>query len=276
MSRAVVLPLKPQVFAILSALIEERSGLHYSLDDLEVIDDKLSTRAIEAGFDSLLDYYYYLRYDPASGPELDALLNALVVNETYFFRELDSLQCMVANVVAPLVAAGNRPRIWCAACATGEEPFTIAMLLADRGLLGKVELVASDLSTRAIARAQTGEYGLRSLRQSSPDPLASRWLVVHKGRIRVHAALKEAIQWKRLNLVDAEAIAGLGLFDVIVCRNVLIYFSAETSRRVIRSLTAALRPSGALLVGVSESLLRFGTVLFCEERGGVFLYRKEP
>lgn len=270
------LPLRPPVFAILSALIEEQSGLHYTLDDLDLIADKLSLRAVEAGFDSLLDYYYYLRYDPAAGPELDAMLNSLVVHETYFFRELDSLERMLSDFIEPLVAAGKRPRIWCAACATGEEAFTIAMLLADKGLLGKVEILASDLSERALTRARAGEYGLRSLRHDPPSPLAARYLSVSAGRVRVADELKDAIQFRRINLVDAAAFAALGRFDLIVCRNVMIYFSEVAIRRVVGSLIAALVPAGALLVGVSESLLRLGTSLSCEERGGVFFYRKQP
>jgi chemotaxis protein methyltransferase CheR len=269
------LPLRPQVFAILSALIEERSGLHYDLADADMIADKLSTRAIEAGFDSLLDYYYYLRYDDASQAELDALLDILVVNETYFFRELDTLKRMISDFVEPQVRAGARPRVWCAACSTGEEPLTIAMLLADRGLLDRVELTASDISSRALARAQAGEFGPRSLRHPPPDGLDARWIERTEGRLRVRSELKDAIRWRRLNLLDESAIAAMGPFDVIVCRNVLIYFSDETAKRVIQSLTTALRPGGALFVGVSESLLRFGTSLECEERGGVFLYLKE-
>lgn len=269
------LPLRPQVFAILSALIEERSGLHYELADADIIADKISTRALEAGFDSLLDYYYYLRYDDASQAELDALLDALVVNETYLFRELDTLKRMVSDFVEPLVHSGARPRIWCAACSTGEEPLTIAMLLADRGLLNRVELIASDISTRALARAQTGELGPRSLRQLPPDGLDTRWIERTPTGCRVKSELRDAILWRRLNLMDESAISAMGLVDVIVCRNVLIYFSDETAKRVLQSLTKALRPGGALFVGVSESLLRFGTSLECEERGGVFLYRKE-
>jgi chemotaxis protein methyltransferase CheR len=269
-----ILPLRPQVFAILSALIEERCGLHYELAELDIIADKLSTRAVEAGFESLLDYYYYLRYDAAAAGELDALVDALVVNETYFFRELESLRRAVSDFIAPVVAAGGRPRVWSAACATGEEPFTLAMLLADRGILDKVEIVASDISTRALARAASGEYGSRSLRQIPPDGIADRWLVKSESRIRVRDELRGAIQWRRLNLVDTDFAAALGAFDVILCRNVLIYFRDETAIKVLRRLTAALRPGGALLVGVSESLLRFGTSLSCEERGRVFFYRK--
>ena len=270
------LPLRPQVFAILSALIEERSGLHYELADIDMIADKISTRALEAGFDSLLDYYYYLRYDDASRAELDALLDVLVVNETYFFRELETLRRMVSDFIEPLVQAGSRPRVWCAACSTGEEPLTIAMLLADRGILDRVEITASDISTRALARAQAGEFGPRSLRHPPTDGLDARWLErTDSGGFRVRRELIDAIRWRRQNLMEERAITAMGPFDAIVCRNVLIYFSDETARRVLQSLTSALRPGGALFVGVSESLLRFGTSLECEERGGVFLYLKE-
>ena len=270
-----VLPLRPQVFAILRALIEERSGLHYQQADIDIVGDKLSARAIEAGFESLLDYYYYLRYDDPSGAELTALLDALVVNETYFFRELESLTRLVSDFVAPLAASGRRPRVWSAACSTGEEPLTLAMLLAERGILDRVEIVASDLSTRALARAQAGAFAARSLRQLPPGGLDERWLVRSEGRILVRDELRRAIQWRRVNLVDREAVAALGVFDVVICRNALIYFSDDTAQRVIAGLTAALRPGGTLLVGVSESLLRFGTSLLCEERGRVFFYRKE-
>ncbi|WP_437320105.1 CheR family methyltransferase [Sorangium sp. So ce385] len=269
------LPISPQVFAIFSALIAEKIGIHYDAGDRELLGDKVSVRAIDAGFDSLLDYYYFLRYDPAGAAELDALIDALVVGETYFFRELAQLEVAVAELVAPRVSAGKRPRIWSAACSTGEEPFTIAMLLAERGLLGKVDLVASDISARALSRARAGVYGPRSIRSNAPPPpFATRWLEVTPDRVVVSAALKEAIDWRRINLLEASDAASLGQFDVIVCRNVLIYFHDNTARWVVANLSGALASGGALLVGISESLLRLGTALACEERGGVFLYRK--
>ncbi|WP_437946971.1 protein-glutamate O-methyltransferase CheR [Sorangium sp. So ce296] len=269
------LPISPQVFAIFSALISEKIGIHYDAGDRELLGDKVSVRAIDAGFDSLLDYYYFLRYDPAGAAELDALIDVLVVGETYFFRELAQLEVAVAELVAPRVAAGERPRIWSAACSTGEEPFTIAMLLAERGLLGGVDLVASDISARALSRARAGVYGPRSIRSNAPPPpFATRWLEVTPDRVVVSAELKEAIDWRRINLLEASDVTSLGRFDVIVCRNVLIYFHDNTARWVVANLSGALAADGALLVGISESLLRLGTALACEERGGVFLYRK--
>lgn len=268
------LPMSPQVFAILASLIEQRAGLHYSPEDRELLADKVSDRALEAGFDSLLDYYYFLRYDPAGAEALDVLVDSLLVHETYFFREAQPLLVLVEDVLVPLARQGRGPRIWCAACSTGEEPLTLAMMLADRGALSGAEIVASDLSARALERARSGDHNLRSLR-ALPPGVEGRWLERGvEGRARVKPELVEAVQWKRVNLVDEAAVARLGAFDAILCRNVLIYFQDDTARRVVESLAGVLRPSGQLLVGTSESLMRFGTALSCEERRGVFFYTK--
>jgi len=271
------LPISPQVFAILNALIEEKLGMHYGPLDKDLLGDKIAVRAVEAGFDSLLDYYYFLRYDPAGPAEFDALADALVVGETYLFRELDQLEAVVRDVLVPLAGPSNvrKPRVWSAACATGEEPYSIAMLLAERGLLDRVEIMASDVSARSLATARGGEYGQRALRsQVKIPPAAWNWMTKRDDRIVISEEIRRAVDFRRINLLDGSAINALGSFDVIVCRNVLIYFQDATARRVIDALTRALLPSGVLLVGVSESLLRLGTALRCEERGGAFVYRK--
>jgi chemotaxis protein methyltransferase CheR len=268
------LPLTPPVFAILSALIEERAGLSFSMDDKDLLADKLSARAIEVGFDSLLDYYYFLRYDPNNERELQALINALVVNETFFFREFPQVDFLVSDFIVPLVREGRRPRIWSAACSTGEEPLTIAMLLAEHGVLEQVEIVATDISGSALARAQKGEHSRRSLRHVPVPALAAKWLEVSADRVVTSPVLRQAIRWSRMNLLEPESMLALGQFDCILCRNVLIYFKDTTVVRVVTQLSKQLHPDGLLLVGVSESLMRFGTALTCEERSGVFVYRR--
>ncbi len=268
------LPMSPQVFAILAALIEQRAGLHYAPEDRELLADRVVPRALDAGFDSLLDYYYFLRYDPAGPEALDALVDSLLVHETYFFREAQPLRVLVEDVLVPAVREGRRPRVWCAACSTGEEPLTLAMMLAELGVLDKVTLVASDLSARALERARAGEHNLRSLR-ALPAGVEGRWLELRgDGRPHVRPELVDAVDWRRVNLVDEAAVAQLGVFDAILCRNVLIYFQDATAQRVVESLTRALVPGGHLLVGTSESLMRFGTALNCEERRGTFFYTK--
>lgn len=266
----------PATFAILSAFVEERTGLHYGAPEREIFCERVQGRASEAGFDSLLDYYYFLRYDTAADDEMRALAEALVVNETFFFREIEALKMVVARLLWPAVRAGMRPRVWSAACSTGEEPLTLAMLLADAGLLHDVDVVASDISARAIARANSGRFSPRAVRQGFDGHVAAEWLrkVQPSGGWTVAQELIDAIRWQRVNLIEPESVAALGRFDVVLCRNVLIYFGDDTTARVLRSLSDALQPGGALLVGVSESLLRFGTLLTCEERDRVFFYRR--
>jgi chemotaxis protein methyltransferase CheR len=266
----------PPVFAILSSLVTAHAGLHYGIADQEVFIERVASRAVDAGFDSLLDYYYFLRYDPAGAAELEKLVDALVVNETFFFRELEPLRVAVSQILAPRVRAGRRPRVWSAACATGEEPLTLAMLLAEEGILRDVDIVASDISGRAIERARAGRFGRRSLRDP-PDPiLATRWVREEAGGLTVPAELRNAIDWRQMNLCDPASAASVAPCDVILCRNVLIYFGDDALVGVLRRLADALAPDGALFVGISESLLRFGNLLNCEEKNQVFFYRKGP
>jgi len=268
--------MSPQVFAILSDLIEERLGLCYAPADKGLLEPKIAVRALELGFDSALDYYYHLRYDDSTGTELNALADTLVVNETFFFREHDQVHAVLSTFVLPMIDRGLRPRIWCAACSTGEEPLTVAMWLADRGLLEQVDLVASDISDIALAVARAGRYRQRSLRQVPRDVDPARWIEPERDALIVHPRLRSAIRWHKLNLIDQDAVRGMGEFDVILCRNILIYFRDETVRRVVSQLAGRLKANGVLLVGVSESLMRFGTELKCEEHNGAFVYRKAP
>jgi len=267
------LPMSPQVFSILSALVAERSGLHFDLPHVAAFSEKVGARANELGFDSLLDYYYFMRYDAAGPQELDLLIESLVVNETYLFRELPPLETMVRELVLPRVQAGHRPRIWSAACSTGEEPHTVAMLLASHGILDAVELVASDISNTVLARARTGRFTRRALRQELP-PFALPWVTIGEREITVDHRFTEAIHWRRLNLLEHDAVAAMGSFDIILCRNVLIYFNDDNVRRVVTALAGQLVSGGALFVGIAESLLRYAIPLSCEEQNGIFLYKK--
>lgn len=268
------LELTPAVFSILSGLIDEKLGLHYTLLDREILQDKASVRAIEAGFDSLLDYYYFLRYDDADHKELNELVEALVVNETYFFREWAAIEVIAKFFIAPMCAQGKRPRIWSSACSTGEEPLSLAMLLDDMGLLDQVDIVASDISQRVLGKPQKGKYGKRAVRSTQPQKLLEKYLSQEGDEYCVMKRLVDKISWKQLNLLDPEAFKQIGEIDIILCRNVLIYFSDETIKKVLDYFHKTLLPDGVLLVGVSESLLRYGNSFVGEERDGSFVYLK--
>lgn len=269
--------LSPQLFAILAHLVEERVGLHYRLEDADVFASKVLERIREAGFESPLDYYYRLRYDDDRA-ELAALVDALVVGETYFFREVDALRAAIEHVVRPAIAERGEARIWSAACATGEEPLSLAMLLSEAGLLDRCVIRATDVSTRALARAQAGRYGRRSFRVIDANAelasLAASFVTRDGETSVVSPGVVSRIDYRSGNLMDALSTADESTFDLVLCRNALIYFSDENVLRVVRELARALRADGRLLVGTSESLLRFATSLRCEERKGSFFYAK--
>jgi chemotaxis protein methyltransferase CheR len=270
----VALPLSSQVFTITAHLLAEKTGLQYRPADREPLAEKLSERAAELGLGSLLDYYYYLRYDEGAARELSTLVDMLVVQETYLFREADPLRVIARRIVPELLQRGERVRMWCAACATGEEPYTLAMLLAETGLLGQVEILASDISDRGLERARRGIYAGRSLRNLSAGASPAHLIEDAPGQVRVSETLRRAVTFCRVNLVEETAVRALGTFHLILCRNALIYFSEATVAQVARTLSDALMDDGLLVVGASESLLRFGTLLVCEERDGAFFYRR--
>lgn len=264
------------VFTILSTYIEEKVGITYTARDLELLQDRVSSRAQELGFQSLLDYYYFLRYDIGGEQELSELVETLVVNETYFFREWTAIQTIVNSFIAPWCAEGRKLRIWSAACATGEEPLSLAMLLDDMNLLGKVEIHASDISSRALAKARSGKFGKRSVRNVPNPRLYEKYIKPVDGGYEIKSELLAMINWQKKNLMDPHSVQQLGKFDVILCRNVLIYFSDQVVRSVLDTLSQSLVDDGVLLVGVSESLLRYSGHFHGEERGGAFVYRKVP
>jgi chemotaxis protein methyltransferase CheR len=163
-------------------------------------------------------------------------------------------------------------RVWSAACASGEEPYTLAMLLDDRGVLDQVEIIGTDISASVLARAESGRLGRRALREGHPPALAARYLESSPQGVIVAPRIRSAVKFERVNLIDSARIAQLGSFDAILCRNVLIYFKESRVSSVVERLADALKPGGLLAVGVSESLMRFGTSLTCEERAGAFFY----
>lgn len=268
------LELSPPIFTILSSFIEERVGITYSARDHDLLQEKVSSRARDMGFESILDYYYYLRYDGNGEQELTELVETLVVNETYFFREWAAIQTIVESFIVPWCAEGRKVRVWSAACATGEEPLSLAMLLDDRGLLGKVEILATDISSRALAKARAGSFGKRSVRSIPNQKLVDKYLTFKDSHYEVAPGLIEAIRWQKKNLLDTNDMSQAGVFDIILCRNVMIYFSDSVVKTLLGSLSNALTDSGVLLIGVSESLLRYSGHFVGEERAGTFVYRK--
>lgn len=264
------------VFVILRDLVRDRIGVFFEDGARDLLAMKLSDRVRATGVRSFLDYYYVLKYGPGAGDEWDRLTDALSVQETYFWREMDQVRALVEVLIPEHVAAGRGPvRIWSAACATGEEPLTIAMALAEAGWLDRadVEIRASDTSPAALEKAERGVYRERSFR-ALPVALRERYFTPAEGGWRVDPALRARVRYSRANLLDPADIRTLAAAPFVFCRNVFIYFSAPTVARVVGQIAERMASPGYLFIGVSESLARVKSPFDLDEIGGAFVYVK--
>ena len=276
-SRSQNLVLPEGTTALIRNLINERIGMFFDNGKSDLLIDKLSPLVIERGFSSYLDYYYLLKYDESARVEWQNVVNALSVQETYFWREIDQVRALVQTLVPQCHAAnpGSTLRIWSAACATGEEPLTIAMALDEAGWFQRasIEIVASDASSKAVERAAEGVYRTRALRNLPPQ-LRDRYFEQNGADWRIRSDIHARIKWSIANLIDDEQIAPLAAADFIFCRNVFIYFSENAIRRTVHSFARFIRPPGYLFIGAAESLLRLSTDFNLTEVGDAFVYVK--
>jgi chemotaxis protein methyltransferase CheR len=273
-----VLGLSDEAGALLRDLIHERTGVFFDNGRADLLTDKLSPLVIERGFSSLLDYYYLLKYDEAAQHEWRSVMDAISVPETYFWREMDQVNALV-DVILPRWEKERRHapfRIWSAACATGEEPLTIAMALNEAGWFERVpiQIFASDGSERAITKAQQGFYRERSFR-NLPDELRGRYFTpAENGGCRIDPALTRRIYWSVANLRVESEVAPLAAVNAIFCRNVFIYFSDQAVTKTLKNFADKILQPGYLFVAMSESLMRLTTRLMLEEIGNAFVYVK--
>ena len=261
--------------ALLRNLIHERTGLFFENGRCDLLTDKLAPLVRERGLDSFLDYYYLLKYDADAGVEWAQVINALSVQETYFRREPDQVQALTDALLPRLAVQADPLRIWSAACATGEEPLTLAMALDEAGWFARrrIEIHAGDASSAAIEKARRGLYRERSLRYLSPAQ-RERYFHAEAGGWRIAPELHARIHWHTANLMNPAEISASASAPVIFCRNVFIYFSEQAIRQTVRLFAECMPSPGYLFTGAAESLLKVTTEFELQEIGGAFVYVK--
>ncbi len=260
--------------ALLAELIQDYLGLYFDSHHTSTMLDKLAPLARAQGCASFLDYYFLLKYEGETKEEWQRVMDALSVQETYFWREMDQVEMLVKVLVPNWFAQSKAPlRIWSAACATGEEPFTIAIALAEAGWLGRVpiEIIGSDACVSALDKARRGVFRERAFRNLPPSlrgkyfqPVPRGWCIAPELLVRV--------RFQRANLVVSQEIEALARAPIIFCRNVFIYFSEHSIRRTVDCMARCMPPGGHLFIGACESLLRITKDFSLEEIGGVFVY----
>jgi chemotaxis protein methyltransferase CheR len=240
-------------FERVRALIHARAGIHLQPGKHAMVYSRLGRRLRETGLKSFTAYLDWLQTCPPGHAEWQEFTNCLTTNLTAFFREEHHFHALVDDLLA---RAGQRLRIWCSAASTGEEPYSIAMTAIETlGAQSDLRIVASDIDTHVLSTAQRGVYDAQA-RGLSIERLRRHFLRGkgdNAGRIRVKPELARPIEWRNFNLIGADWGSLGEPFDVIFCRNVMIYFDAATQRRVLERMHGAIKPGGLLYVGHSEN-----------------------
>jgi chemotaxis protein methyltransferase CheR len=237
-----------------------RTGMMFADNKRYYIDRRLAERIAATGSPSFQAYFAMLRSDFEH--EIEHLVNAFTVNETYFYREDHQLRCMTSDLLGNLIGRkkpGEAIRIWSIPCSSGEEPYSIAIWMMENWKevdRYNIEIVGSDIDTRALKAAAEGIYGNRALMRLSRD-LIERYFAPEDGeQYRIDPGLRESVQFTRANLIDAQDMARFRGFDIVFCRNVLIYFDDASRRIAAENLYDCLLPGGYICLGHSETMSR--------------------
>ena len=237
----------------------KRTGILYGESKRFYIERRLADRMQSIGANTFSAYMAVLR---VGGSEIEQLINSFTVNETYYYREDSQLRCLSRSLLPDIVSTrrpGDLVRIWSVPCSTGEEPYSIAIWLLENWELVDVyniEIVGSDIDTRVLREATRGEYGDRALSRLPPDIVKRYFHDVRDGRWQIIDDLRESVKFTQANLVDPVTTAAQGRFDIIFCRNVLIYFDDASRLAASHNLFQALNPGAYICLGHSESMSR--------------------
>ena len=289
-------------FRLLRDLIHEKFGLFFDDNQRPSLRARLQGRLASLGLRSFEDYFHELKFAPERADELVSMVTHLTNNETYFYREGPQLNVFADHVLrqtkerktrlrsdASLVGeAGLRPderktrsgertlRLLSAGCSTGEEAYTLAMIVFDSGQFfwnWEVEVVGLDVDQQALEKARRGVYQHNSFRALAPDVKARHFVPAGPNTFQVKEPIRRMVTWRRGNLVEPESFEGLAPLDVIFCRNVLIYFSDAMILRVVRILRNILAPGGYLCLGHAESLSRITDLFLPVRFQGAMVYQ---
>lgn len=279
------MPITPQEFDLIRSFVHEHSGILINAGKEYLVENRLTTLMVQNGCDDFIQLHKKLMAD--TGPLRTKVIDAMTTNETLWFRD-DSFFAALSGGVAPflLKKAQRQPtvRIWSAACSTGQEPYSVAMLLEDgirrlglpATLLGKFSILATDISPSAIFMATSGRYSQLAISRGMRQEFLDRYFIKQGMAFEINPEIKKLVTFKQFNLKDD--FSQHGVFDFVLCRNVLIYFSDELKKDIYGKINKGLAPEGLMAIGASESprgyttsfeqVMVGGAVLFCPTGAG--------
>jgi chemotaxis protein methyltransferase CheR len=263
----------PGIQPLLRDLIHERTGIFFDASRLDLLLEKIEPLALRRNCYSLLDYYYLLKYEENGVEDWARVMDALSVQETYFWREMAQVR-LLADILVPewFRKTSNPLQIWSAACATGEEAYSILIALYEAGWEGyPIEIRASDGSPSALEKCRAAVYRERAFRCFPPD-LRSKYFTPAGNDWQLRREFASRVTFHRANLLATEEISSLARANMIFCRNVFIYFSPHAIRQTVAAFASRMRSGSHLFVGASESLLKLTADFELKEMGETFVY----
>jgi len=255
-----------------------KTGIRFEDNKRYFVDKRLLERMDQTGSASFREYFSRLRFE-ADGNEVQALVNLMTVNETYFFREDYQFDCLVKSILPEIVARKkdtNPIRIWALPSSSGEEAYTIAMCLIERwpGIESHdVEIISSDIDTNILAQARVGLYSDRST-MHVPEAYLRKYFKRTAGGFQIDDTLRGAVEFTRVNLQDPSDVKPYRNFDIIFCRNLLIYFDDISRKQAAETFYDALRPGGFILLGHSESMSRISSLFRIRKFEDAIVYQR--
>lgn len=246
--------LTPDTFRWVADLVRRRSAIQLEAGKEYLVESRLLPLARTAGLGDVDSYVRSIRTS-ASLAVLEAVVEALTTNETSWFRDAQPFMSLSEHIVPELRGAAGvgQVRIWSAACSSGQEPYSIAMVLADLAIAGRLQILGTDLNQQVLARARNGRYSQLEVNRGLPAPMLVKHFTRSGADWEVAPALRSSVSFAQHNLLDAPPSGGP--FDVVFLRNVLIYFDLATKRDVLRRVRQVIRPGGYLLLGAAETTI---------------------
>ncbi len=256
------------------------TGMVFAESRRYFLERRVEERMIATGSSSFTSYFARLRTNTQG--ELEELINASTVNETYFYREDHQFACLTSNMLQERVRvkpAGETIRIWSVPCSTGEEPYSIAIWLLENWAevdAHDVEIVGSDIDTNALEAARAGMFGKRALMRLSPALTGKYFTPAGAEQWQIIDELRQSVRFTAANIVERTETRPHGLFDVIFCRNLLIYFDDASRRVAAENLYESLAPGGYICLGHAESMSRISSLFEVRRFADVIVYRRPP
>ncbi len=273
-----IVELPDDVFRLLRDFIRDYCGLYFDDTSKYLLEKRLSRRVRLHQLNTFLDYYRFLSYDRRREAELVEVVDSLTTNETYFFREEAQLRAFRDEILPEIIGPGGQKtlKVWSAGCSTGEEPYTIGMILSEAGHIGGIdmEIIGSDINQKVLTAARRGVYRRGSFRAIKDDMMRKYFKEELPGSFRISDDIKKLVTFSHLNLFDPYRLSFLKGFDVIFCRNVMIYFDPESKKKLIKMFYDKLSPGGYLLLGHAESLLNVTTAFRLVHLRNDMVYQK--